>query len=467
MRHWILPHEQEITPALWGEFMIRLLSLPFVVFLLTACQAENKNLGLQQVDIIDAFASNAQTERQLSLWKVNCVDPKNCPDSVGQLLVTDGRTLGACTATLISSDTILTNSHCFDLRNPQTRELIDPNLICRSGTRIVFASQSASGHEQIKCKKILTKSFLGGTPNILYPDYAVIQLEKATTRSFDPITRLGIENEMQLTMRKVNPIRTGLGELEVKQCSAQFQTLLTPMATTPHYHVHLVVGCETQLGNSGSSVVDDAGKIRGVLYQGIGTSSRAPRTSFERQVLNQAVQDKVSFVANTTCMNHSFPGVPRRDEKLCIQYMTQAFKISDSLDADKIKSSFLQTVIDESETLVADNSFGYRVQFEPKTRGFYLAPFCVKLSEPTFYGADYPISIEAAISVWMPNIKVTTRMKPEVKDLNRFERFCNITLSYEEFYRRKKGSVQLSGSSCIDSQGQQKQGFDVWEVCKP
>lgn len=448
--------------------MFRIILTFCVLILLSACQpARELETNINNVDVINAFTTQSQAEKQLSEWKVNCLDSKKCPDSVGQLLVTDGRILGACTATMIGPDTALTNSHCFNMRDSRTGRMADPDLICQSGTRIVFASQSPSGPEQIKCKKILTKSQLGEAPNILYPDYAVIQLERSTSRKFDLVTRAGIENEMKLTMRKVNPVRTGLGELEVKECQSQFQTLLTPLATSSHYHVHIVLGCETKLGNSGSSVVDAQGDIRGVLYQGIGENSRAPRSALERELLNRAEKEKVSFVANTTCMDHSFSGVSARDEKKCASYARTASKLTDTVGSDEIKNQFSDFVVEESKSLVLTESFGYRFYYLPSQRTFVYTPYCVKVSSQPYYGMDYPISIESSFQTWSPSIKVGPQMKAEVKTMISTQKFCTVTFSYAQFLKNKKGTVELSGPSCLDSKGQSKQGYDVWEVCKP
>lgn len=442
----------------------------FILFVLSACQSQNEKQSIvTDLDVIDAFTSTAQMESKLADWKVNCVDSQNCPDSVGQLLVTEGRVLTACTATLIGPDTALTNSHCFDRLTERTRELINPETLCQSGTRIVFAKQSPSGAEQLRCKKILTKSHLGvdGIPPSLYPDYAIIQLEKTTTRKFDQVTRMGVENEMNLSIRKVNPVQSGLGELEVKQCQVQFQTLLAPLATSSHYHVHVILGCETRSGNSGSSVIDEGGQIRGILFQGIGKNARAPRTPFEKEIVNRATEEKVSYIANVSCMNYNFPGIEGRDEKRCTQYSIKSSRIVDAVDADDIHNRFSEKILEESKNLSQMDSFGYRMHFNSKNRSYYFAPYCVKISQSAFYRVNYPISINSDTWVWSPSIRVGSKMKADVKVMASSQRTCNITLSYDEFYRKNRGSVRLSGSSCVDSEGQLKEGFDVWDVCKP
>lgn len=452
-----------------GGAMLKIFFVLISLIYLSSCQPRNNSSSIGDQEVLESFTSTTQMERQLGNWKVECLDPRNYPNSVGQLLITDGRNLTACTATLIGPDTALTNSHCFDRRDPRSLDLINPDKICQSGTRIVFASQSPSGREQLRCKKVLTKSYLGfdGIPPYLYPDYAIIQFEKPTTRKYDLVTREGIEQQMSLSMRKVNPAKSGLGELEVTQCQAQFQTLLSPLATSPHYHVHVLLGCETRTGNSGASVVDNNGTIRGVLYQSIGTQSRAPRTAFEKEIIDRATQEKVSFVANASCMNHNFPGLERRDEKRCIQYKTTPTRMVDALDAGEVQNEFSSSVLSESVSLKSNESFGYRLYFNPVHRTFTYAPYCIKLSTAPYVGIDYPISIDTLLWKWTPQIRVGSKMKAEAKSMSRAQRFCNVTFSYQELNEKGHAFVRLSGSSCIDSKGQDKQVSDRWEVCKP
>jgi len=412
------------------------------------------------------FSSAEELSTQLNRWKVQCLDEKNCPDSVAQLLVTDGKNLNHCTATLIAPDIALSNSHCFDMQDARTRRLIDPDQLCRAGSRIVFAENSPSGKAQLRCKKILRKSII--SLNYQSPDYVIFQLEKPANRKFDEMTRLGLQDEIKLKIRKVNPVRRGLGNLEVSECQVLHQTLLAPRATTDHYHIHTVTGCAIEGGNSGASLVDDQGLIRGVIFRGVTETSRTPRTDFEMDFKQKALKLKSSLMTNATCIDYELNQTWGYDEPKCLSYQMSEDTIVDALDVKKMKQQHYQELLETARSYPNIESLGYRLHFDPVTKEFVYSPNCIKPILANDMSEYIPNSITLSLShlFWKPIVSVNSQLRAEVSDFNLSIKKCQITFSPAQFKIQNQGFVQFSGPGCGRVTNQSDTGQEIWSVCQ-
>ncbi len=416
--------------------------------------------------IFSQAAAAQDLSTQLNQWKVQCLDEKNCPDSVAQLLVTDGKNLNHCTATLIAPDIALSNSHCFDMRNPRTQRLIDPDQLCQAGSRIVFAENSPSGKAQFKCKKVLKKSFI--SVNYQYPDYVVFQIEKPASRKFDEVTRLGLQDELKLQIRKVNPIRRGLGHLEVSQCEILHQTLLAPRATTDHYHIHAVTGCAIEGGNSGASLVDDKGLIRGIIFKGISENSRIPRTDFEIDFRQKALKLKSSLMTNATCINYDFDQNSQYDAPKCLSYQMLEDTIVDALNIEKMMQQHFNDILETAKSYPSIQSLGYQLKVDPITKEFVYAPSCVQPIEVDEFSPYIPNSITLSFDnlFWKPQVSVTPQLRAEANDFKLSSKKCQMTYSPIEFKNRRQGIVQFSGAGCRRMGNQSDTRHEIWSVCQ-
>lgn len=417
--------------------------------------------------IIFAQIANAEAlSSQLNRWKVQCIDEKNCPDSVAQLLVTDGKNLNHCTATLIAPDVALSNSHCFDMRDTRTRRLIDPDQLCQSGTRIVFAENSSSGHAQLKCKKILRKSFL--SVNYQYPDYVVFQIEKPANRKFDEVTRSGLQDQLKLQIRKVNPARRGLGKLEVSQCQILHQTLLAPRATSDHYHIHTVTGCAIEGGNSGASLVDEDGFIRGIIFKGISENSRTPRTEFEIDFRQKALKLKSSLMTNATCIDYEFNENSPYDEPKCLSYQMLEDTIEDALNIEKMMQQYFNDLLQTAKSYPSIQSLGYQLKVDPVTKEFVYSPSCIEPIKEDELSSYIPSSITLSFDnlFWKPQVIVTAQLKAEASQFRLSVKKCQMTYSPLDFKNRNQGIVQFFGAGCRRLRNQSDTRHEIWSVCQ-
>lgn len=411
---------------------------------------------------IESFTSTQELNRTLDQWKVNCHDIQACPNSVGQVLITNGRVLGLCTGTLIDNKYVLTNSHCFQIRESQSPRMADPQKICESGTRIVFASNSTQGANQLKCKKVVEKSVLSET--YMNSDYLLFEVENTSARESDRVSRQGFIESEDYFMRKVNPVRRGFGELVIEKCRPVFRTVLVPRAHDEHFHIQVMKGCDAVSGNSGSSLVDNQGKVRGILFKGFAAETQRILNEFEKDIRNKAIKQKTTLITNATCMNFPFQESPDRDITRCSRYQLVEDVLQDALDSKEVQRFFESQKTFLLQDLTTSESLKSELRFVATNYTHYWAPYCIQSS---LVNSDSPnLNLIVSTPVWFPEVGVRSDLSVYIKKMRSDLRTCRMSLNMAQFRRYGRGEVRLSGPGCVDSRGHvSPRELDIWNIC--
>lgn len=232
-------------------------------------------------------------------WQVRCLNPSECPDTVAQMLMVAGGRGGVCTATLIADDMALTNSHCFDLLPNKS-----PEQICTGGrTILIFASNSPRGREVVECDSIIRKSTLQKEDGFRSPDYMIIKLKRPLNRGYEKVSTEGLKDGDRLVIKKVNPVTRNLGELEVSTCEVLHGTALLPANRNKHSPVHVTKGCRVIQGNSGSSMFDSQGRVRGVIFATLDADRLDENeTEIPGELIQTMRKVRPGFMTNAACM---------------------------------------------------------------------------------------------------------------------------------------------------------------------
>ena len=392
-------------------------------------------------------------------WKVRCVQADKCPNTVGQLLVLTESRISVCTATLVEEDVVVANSHCFDLRDNQ-RRFIDPEALCRD-TSIIFPENSASGHKVARCREVLHKSFI--LPSGLYADYLVLRLNEKLNRGFDRVVRSGLEDRQKLQLRKINPTRAGLGELEVLECEVVHRTAILPRATRKDFYLHVLRGCPIVPGNSGSSLVDDEGQIRALIFAGVLPIDTRSVSEFEARLHYKALEVRTSLAVNATCMNYPFRGTEPIDFARC-----EKDRLNPGHHRELIRSRDFRRDVElrlMDFPLGLHEGFGYKLYVVHTESVGYYAPNCLR---PNLAGGT--VSREAVenapVLFWKSELDVDSRLQI-VPRLAEEEHSCQIRWSPRDLMRTGRSRVQLVGPSCHDSEGRRGSRKDTWFACDP
>ncbi len=382
---------------------IKLICLLLPIGFLSACAESDPKPNRNGVPIYD-FESEKEAREELRDWKVSCRDRNKCPDSVAQMVMISGRNLGVCTATLIAPDIAITNSHCFDIDANTS-----PSQLCERGAFLVFPSSSPSGREIAECGSVMTKSKIASTAdkNFRNPDYMVLKLKKPLKRAYEQLDYQGLPNGIKLVAKKVNPKGRGLGELVFDTCEILHNTFFLPAAGNVESPVHVMGSCEVMGGNSGSSLFDDNGKVRGLVFAGLQQDVlEKMRGIVPDNIISTLKRVKPSFATNTACT--IVPGY----EKLpadCFKGLTDEEQKAAGIDTDK---NVMEQVTKELASFRQDPRFGYRFYKGDKrdqSAGFF-RPFCYKNDLSSFVDKSFI----APIAVWTAQPDVTERLQESV-----------------------------------------------------
>lgn len=406
----------------------------FSLLSLTACGDSGSKTGRYNVPVYETDLNVTDLARD---WRVQCRNSSQCPDTVAQVLMATGRSAGVCTATLVASDIAITNSHCFDFDTTNS-----PDYVCRNGTVLVFASNSPSGREVVECESVIKKSRIGadGSGNFRNPDYMILKLKRSLNRGFEVIDPQGMEDGLRLTVKKVNPVRRNLGELVVETCETLHGTLLMPNANHHNSPVHTMGRCEVISGNSGSSLFDASGKIRGLIFAGLTEESftRLERT-LPKSIVDQLRSVRPSLSTNAACIEYlERRFVPNE----CLKGLTEAEQ-----QVDVKNTEGYSRILEQVTRIPADPQFGYSLK-EGKlssnyTVDFSYRPSCYKMDRSTL-----PITSRVRFDVfnWKASIGISSGLKPTINPGRVQPQNCMFTLNS---FGNNSVTISTDDSRCL------------------
>ena len=201
-----------------------------------------------------------ESQRNALRTSVSCADG-NCNPAVAMLIATTDGGLGACTASLVGPDLMVTNAHCIpdDLRN---RDRADAS----GRIYLFFPSTNGYGEERAEAATVVKSEHWEA--RTATPDYAYVRLKAASRRPVLPMSGDGFVSGTRYALEKVDPFPQGdhfSGLLRKTTCTAIGPTLYTPADDRPMTANSAFHDCDIEHGNSGSPILDDAGRIHGVI----------------------------------------------------------------------------------------------------------------------------------------------------------------------------------------------------------
>lgn len=399
------------------------------------------------VEVYPYDSENEATEAAQN-WTVSCRDSRKCPDTVAQMVVRVGNEIGVCTATLIANDTVITNSHCFDL----TEKAYDAQSLCSKGAAFVFASNSRKGREVAECGSVVVKSKISSSKvsDFRSPDYMILKLKKPLGRGYEKFDFSGIEDGQKLEIRKVDPTGRGFGTLVVDICESKHGTFLMSSATSHQAPVHILSRCRVIGGNSGSSLYDGQGKIRGLIF----AATNEERLNSLKDLLPpgaiQILQElRPSYATNAVCISnlpgHSTP--PR-----CLYGRTEDENVMKSEDSE---IQLLELMELDKQQFRSDPRFGYDINVTSDFV-FTYKPVCYK---PVY--VTNSASIESVpVLRWSYGVELDQDLKFKGK-VDRSLDTCRYMI-----LNGTDGKIQARGQQphCRDAEASTGD-YEIWQVC--
>ncbi|MEM7434289.1 MAG: trypsin-like peptidase domain-containing protein [Myxococcota bacterium] len=208
----------------------------------------------------------SSTTPQLSLdspptYRIACADDHDCPESVALLVgLSAPEEPVRCTAALIGPRTAVTAGHCVSWELSRGGGCSDVWL--------GFAGTGDRDPEWVGCDRIRAVSHTGGS--LLVPDYAVLQLRSEAHRASLPLRRgeLGVGEVVRMVSVTPDRFYDDQHEVRSRRCVVDAGSKPTPWAPSVPATVRVLSSCPIHLGNSGAPLLDQDGRMRGLVHAG-------------------------------------------------------------------------------------------------------------------------------------------------------------------------------------------------------
>lgn len=260
--------------------------------------------------------------------ELECNDKILCNESMAKLVIIDSETIRYCTGALIGPKLLVTSASCL------SRELKVPKMICTENIFAIFPGTNIRTKEIAKCDHIVSVDINESIETSLWKsDLAFIQLQSAPSRQQLEISREGILADNTLEVWKVDYTNDVQARAIREDCYPVFNSYMNPFAGSEFSPMIPLSKCDFNEGNRGSLVLDDTGKLVGVVSGGLEDSLKefVIRSGLLKGKLNSLVH-----VTNLACAR--LPG-----DLLTNQYEEDCFKQISQANLDKLRATLLKT----------------------------------------------------------------------------------------------------------------------------
>ncbi len=248
----------------------------FCLVLSVSCgkKAKTKTVGGSE---INQQPVSTDIEKFMEKQSVACESNSYCPNYLAKIVVVDSvNNYRYCTGFLTDSNTIATSSSC--LPSLMRREGQD----CSGDIFIFFPKTFNREAERVGCKEVIKFSpLVGQDPNLWHDDVSFLALERPLThRRKASISRDGIPNNRTFNAWMVDQQGSYAALIKKTTCQAIHNNYINPLASHVSSPNMLFADCGLTLGSTGAPVLDNQGKIRGMISKGISKKLKDSINSF-------------------------------------------------------------------------------------------------------------------------------------------------------------------------------------------
>lgn len=221
-------------------------------------KAETKDVGLPEVIRPPQTELNTYLDRQV----VSCEGNQACPNYIAKIVIVQGSNkYNFCTGFLTQDNLIATSASCL----PHLLRL--NNQDCSNDVFFFFPKTAYRPAERMGCKKVVLVSDVNGEDPLLWRD-DVVFLEMSGNVNFRKrvsISRLGLEDTHQYYTFMVDQQDEYSAVIKRSTCQAIHNNYVNPLASNVSSPNMMFGDCQVTNGGAGAPVIDQRGRVRGVL----------------------------------------------------------------------------------------------------------------------------------------------------------------------------------------------------------
>lgn len=292
---------------------------------LTAC-SEQSNYG-KPIDISIAngqityhFTTALEASYSATQFKLLCNTPGACPENVGSLIHHNEKDLSVCTFSLIAEDIAISNRHCI------SDKIAKRGASCEGIVEFVLLNHNSTTASSIyQCDKVMSipEEYLKANSGRAQRDFAVFKIKRKRPdgialnnfrqNPFQPDQR-GIPSGESFHVIVADPNPRTLGATFREQiCTSIIHPALSSSYAEATDPAVTLIHCDIKHGNSGSPVLDDKYKLRGVITQFSEPESLDPKKvaaasedAFARRAVHlREIENKldIAYAFNLSCID--------------------------------------------------------------------------------------------------------------------------------------------------------------------
>lgn len=254
------------------------------------------------VTIPPSSAGESDAARLINQATVSCSKTEDCNASTGMLLLAADDAPHGCTASLVAPDILMTSAQClYPLQ-------ISTASDCSGKIWVKFPAMGNLAAETEECSTVLKTTPYNDAENNQI-DYAFLKLKSASHRRPIAMSFDGFQDQQTLSLYKFDFSLTNnqiTGVMGRETCRSIQNSVLLPEFTQSESPLVSVAECEVDTGNTGAPLLDDRGRVRGVIEQ----TKTSPYQSQLQPYLLTNQYAAVSVATNLACMtsHDALPG---------------------------------------------------------------------------------------------------------------------------------------------------------------
>ena len=194
-------------------------------------------------------------------YEIECTVDGACAESVALLVgLSAPEEPMRCTAALIGERTAITAGHCVATELSTGGSCV--------GVWLGFAGAKDRTTEWVGCRRIASATI--HPPALLSPDYAIIELDREVRRAPYPIDREPVSSGQIVRMVSVTADRfyDRVHQVRSRRCVVDDNGSLAPWSPHAPSSIRVLSSCPVRAGRSGAPVLDQEGRMRGLIHGG-------------------------------------------------------------------------------------------------------------------------------------------------------------------------------------------------------
>jgi hypothetical protein len=214
--------------------------------------------------------SQSQIDAYLEKQSVSCEGNQACPNYISKVVIVFGQEYKFCTGFLTDDNTVATSSSCL------------PNILrlngqdCSKDIFFFFPKTATRPTEKVGCKQVFLASQPEGQDPILWrDDVAFLELDRSLfNRRQAQIVREGLQNGKTYSTWMIDQQDEHSALVKRAYCETVHNNYVNPLVVSDSSPNMIFAGCSLTKEGTGAPVLDNRGKVRGMMSRNMDSNLR-------------------------------------------------------------------------------------------------------------------------------------------------------------------------------------------------